>query len=144
MFKHPRAPYADKMREVWGATFDFAEFIVSNTPENAVIAVPPRSNEYPTVGNKDLFRYLVYPRRLINDESGNASILPTGKYDYIVITKNFLPSNGLEYWPKVSIDTAEILMFDPNNHAISKVVNTSYEYLQLDNFQGWGLIRLNK
>jgi|GEM_PF-1575108 hypothetical protein len=144
MLQEPTTSKSEKMRSIWGVTYDFAEFVNDNTPPDSLIAIPPRSNDHPTVGNAQLFRYFVYPRQIINQLDGNKEILPDGDFQYIVIAKNFQPTESDTFWPNFSISASEVIIYNPDDNQAQSSHYENYTPSVHGSPTNWGLIRVGE
>jgi len=112
--------YDDKMRLGVGKEFyDFTLFIKENTPEDAVILIPPQAYPWPQTGNAGYLRYFVFPRKVISGNEFKPGInLNENKVtyslflwadDYPIVGKSFAPG-----WPKFNLKAEYKLYFLPD------------------------------
>jgi hypothetical protein len=84
MEKHKNLSFLDRQNAKLGASGRFANFIKFNTPENAIILMPPDSIIMPPniksdfnkhLKNKTWVSYIVYPRKLVYEDKNETTEL---------------------------------------------------------------------
>lgn len=144
-------PYPDKLRwRVGFHVFDFAEFIKMYTTEQAIILIPPQGFPWPKTGNIAYFRYLLYPRTLINgnERDPRFDLKKTG-VGYVLITPG--ESTMLEYdftpgWPKFSVPAKRIIYKKDVIHVgeyEAEIVESDYQPTP-ENLTRWGIIEVDR
>jgi len=149
MAMHLNYSYDDKMRHALGEVFyDYIKFIESNTPDNAVILIPPQSYPWPQTGNISYMKYFLYPRKLMNGEEKQPGV-DINKIDYILI--DYGESTISQYghtniWPKFDVAGEYKIIWNPETNNFWKVGDGYYKYSgnEADNLEKWGLIKVKK
>ena len=100
--------YDDKMRFSVGTEFyDYTLFIKENTPEDAVILIPPQAYPWPQTGNAGYIRYFVFPRKVINGAEFEPGInLEENKIGYALFLWGDFPiseQGSTPGWPKFDL-----------------------------------------
>jgi hypothetical protein len=133
--------YSDKMRESWGLYYDYIEFVKENTPENALILVPPQQTPWLSTGNVGLDRYFLYPRILVNGELNISKDLE--KYDYVLLVWG--EWNGADKnsygWPREKIMADKIIYFNPATRK-AREKSENFDPMLLPASGAWGVIKL--
>ena len=62
--RNPSFSYDEKMRAQWGDFYDFMCFTRNNTPPEATIVLPTQNSVWPSLSNRALVNYFLYPRKL--------------------------------------------------------------------------------
>lgn len=133
--------YDEKMRSYWGPIYDYFSFIKSNTPEDAVILIPPQMSPWQTEGNAGLVRYFLYPRKVINGELTDINYT---NVEYILITWGSWGVNdkSLYGWPKITIPADKITYWNSENNGTTTSEEVQYVPKNDDNI--WGIIKVRK
>ena len=136
---------------IGGFICSYVEFIKQQTPEDAIILVPPQGFPWPMTGNVAYFRYFLYPRYLVNGGEKKAKIdLKEEGIEYVLLAWG--ETEGTEYdythgWPKFSLPAKRIIykkdLKDQYNYE-GRVVEKDYDPLDPVNFENWGLIELDR
>lgn len=109
-----------------GKFSDKMDFIIGNTEPDSVIIHPTQSNEFATVGNQPLIRYVLYPRTLVSDSRKDEFFLKYGDTKmnlYSIIA----PSEwgDLQFYPKDNIEAEDLKILFDNGH-VSTYTNLKY------------------
>jgi hypothetical protein len=115
--RSPLASRDDKMKLNWGGFYDFAQFVNSHTPADVTIAIPPRSNIHPLVGNNSFFWYFAYPRQLV---SLPLHVEDLSSVQYIVI------DGGDTTWPDLSFK-AKHIWYLRDGGAVTELSDTIFD-----------------
>lgn len=94
IIRSPLASYDHKMELTWGSFYSQMKYIVDNTPEDSVIAIPHDTKTYPLLANAALVRYFLYPREIVGFDGVNYDDLLA---DYVVIDRDYPPSIPEQY-----------------------------------------------
>lgn len=125
-----------------GWVVTYADFIKRHTNENDVIFIPPQTQSWQMEGNKDFFRWFLYPRLL--EHSDMVEETPNVSVDAILIAYGAWPFSSTDFgWPKFSVsqkDIKEIWLIDRTTLEETKIVDTDYNF-EPDK-EIWGIILL--
>ncbi len=144
MENFPRLTYGQKMQAKYGLYYDFMEFVKKNTPDDAVILIPPSMVPFMASGNSYLSNYFLYPRRLINGQL-NKPPQYLNRYNYVLVVWKDFEEKGEESlygWPKFSVPAKEILYMATVNSGIDAVKKGDYLPNDQMNIGHYGLIKL--
>ncbi len=140
----PTMTYDRKMHEKYGYYYDFMMFIKNNTPENAIILIPPSRPPWAGSGNGYLSNYFLYPRRLINEEIDKPPADFKLFTHVLVVWKDF-EAKGLEKlygWPKFEVPAKEIFYMATDSAKVDKIKFGDYQPQDPLNIGRYGLIKL--
>ena len=132
------------MREKYGSYYDFMLFVKENTPENAVILVPPMQPPWAGSGNYVFSNYFLYPRKLIGGEIDKPPQDLKQFTNVLIVWKDF-EAKGLEElygWPKFAVPAKEILYMPTNSSEKTQVKRGNYSPKDELNIGRYGLIKL--
>ncbi len=145
-------PKEDKLRHKVGIfIYEYAEFIKRQTPEDAVILVPPQGFPWPATGNIAYFRYFLYPRNLINGAEKEPKV-DLGKEGVEYVLLAWGETGGTEYdythgWPKFSLP-AQRIIYKKDLHQVgnyeAEIVEKDYDLADPVNVENWGIIELDR
>lgn len=140
---HANASYDFKMRERWGIYYSYIKFVKENTPESALILVPPQTSPWGETGNIALDRYFLYPRTLANGRLDNYTNM--SDYDYVMISWG--EEEGFDKdkygWPKYPVNAEYIIYFDGDTGS-KTIVKENYNPEISKAQGGWGIIKVKK
>ena len=110
---HRHLPREERLRlKFWDRGVDFGAFVKNHSPETSVILIPPQKSPWIFTGNRFVFSYFVYPRRLVN---GPFEISPAAVRDFLQahpeITHVVITSEGAP-WPGVPFGPPDDVVFD--------------------------------
>lgn len=146
--KHPLASYDEKMRYGWGELYDYMLFVRKNTPDDAVVMLPPMLNPWMDIGGEGLIRYFLYPRLTIQDMTN--LIAPVDRRaDYVVIAWGLgtctIDEGECHGWPRIKIPAEQIIYKKNNSTDVEKIIyDVTYDFDNDVNKGVWGLIKLKK
>lgn len=125
----------------YGWIWPYSQFIKRITPENAVIVLPPQSDDWKMEGNVEYLRWYLYPRRLVHMMADN-QIPPNAEYILIAKGECINVECG---WPKITIPArqVEFLSFiDRDSQAETLIRNEGYDPIKYQDF--WGILKLKR
>jgi hypothetical protein len=104
----------DKLsKKIGPKVIDFYEFIKRNTPEDAVILIPPQALPWPMIGNAAYSRYFLYPRHLISGLEVTPGIdLKEKQVQYVIVAWGEVNTYQYGYthgWPKFFVPAKRII-----------------------------------
>ena len=139
--------YDDKMRLSVGKEFyNYTLFIKENTPEDAVILIPPQAYPWPQTGNAGYLRYFIFPRKVINgNEFEHGMNLKENKISYVLfLWSDDYPTSGkvsVPGWPKFDLEAEYKLYLFPDGK--TKNVYGNYNQQEIKENTGIrGIIKL--
>jgi hypothetical protein len=112
---HPTLSYEDKMRrKLWPLGFDFTVFVKDHSPEDSVILIPPqRDSIWLFTGNRPVFSYFVYPRRVVN---GPSDVSPAAILQFLELhpeITHVIITSERRLWPDVLFSPRDkVMLFD--------------------------------
>lgn len=118
--------YDQKMRFKIGKFYDYTKFVKANTPEDAVIAIPPMSDVWWKTGNGAYIYYFIYPRHPFYAEVDKLPDNPDITY-VLLVKGDTLDSDERAKWPKFKVPTKRIIYYPDQKY-----------------LPGWGIIELKK
>ena len=110
---HQYLPREERLRlKFWDRGVDFGAFVRNHSPETSVILIPPPKAPWIFTGNRFVFSYFVYPRRLVNAPFETS---PAAVRDFLrahpEITHVVITSEGAP-WPGVTFGPPDDVVFD--------------------------------
>ena len=141
VFTHLQDNYDQKMHYNWNFFYDYMRFVKEQTPQNAIVVIPPTQDAWLSSGNDVLVRYFLYPRKIIQ---GQLDSLPKQKYNYLLLDKGeWNVADDLYGWPRVAVDSEEIIYFDQSTEKVSQYFG-NYNPNVNDNKMKWGVIKVKE
>ena len=124
-----------------GWIWEYGKFVLKNTPESAIIFIPPQSDIWPQEGNKYYFRWFVYPRSLI--QSNDPQALIPNNTQFVLISRGGW-HGGSAGWPKklLNIDCIDSVHLINRLTLNERVLEPSLLESELESGE-WGIIKLN-
>jgi hypothetical protein len=146
ILRHLNASYDDRMREKVGFVFyNFTQFIVKNTPENANLLIPPQAFPWPQSGNGAYMRYFVYPRNVGNGGKYPLDSIETLRdFDYVLLAWGESEKVQDEYmhgWPMFNIPAEKIILMNEDG-TFKDELDGDYYYNDFKDKNAWGLIKV--
>lgn len=144
-------PREEKLRVKLGwFYYDYIQFIKRQTPEDAVVLVPPQGFPWPATGNVAYLRYFLYPRYLINgDERESRVDLKKEGVEYVLLDwgESRTEYDYTQGWPKFWLPAKRIIykkeLSYPGDFE-AEVVEKDYDPGDPINFKKWGVIELDQ
>jgi len=138
---NPFLTYDQKMTRTYKGFYSAMKEVTRLTPEDSIIAIPPRANPWEFEGNVAMVAYFLYPRKVINLTVDSKQNLKIDRKLYALIARGASPRNtSVDYgWPKVQVKAKNIWKIDTDssiNTQIQKDYNPDTD--QWD----WGLIEV--
>lgn len=144
---HLRSAYDEKMTYQWGIFYQFMMFVKNNTPEDAIIIIPPMQDPWLMgSGNPNFVRAFLFPRKIIQETLliPDSSIKSHGPGTYILITwgkELCRPDPDCHGWPKQKIKASEVIFKKSDSSEVIKTTKDTV-YDPTDKTYVYGLIKL--
>lgn len=121
--------------------YDYFQFIKSNTPENAIIQIPPQANPWPFTGNGGFVRFFLYPRTLTGHAKSFPRLIPESEYVLLDWGETNL-STAVSGYPYFKVPAEKIIYFFPPGK--NTVSNTPFDPQDPRFKSSWGIIKVAK
>ena len=148
VLRHLNASYDDKMKEKVGTVFyNFTQFIVKNTPENAYLLIPPQAFPWPQTGNGAFMRYFVYPRdvAIAGEYAFDRDDVELKDFDYVLLAwgEGDVKDQHTHGWPKFDVPAEKVIFMNEDGSFAGETVG-DYIYERYKGNNVWGLIKVKK
>lgn len=150
LIKFPFKSYDEKIvvqmngNESSGWVYTYGTFLKRNTPENAIIFIPPQIEPWLMEGNQYYMRWFVYPRSLRYSRELQAPIPQDATY--VMIAHGSWPWGASSFgWPRISIPKEKIhkiIIIDRSTMEEKTIENI--DYVWQEKTPVWGVIELKK
>lgn len=143
---HLRDSYDQKMTYQWGVFYQFMAFVKNNTPEDAIITIPPEEGAWLMgTGEPNFVRAFLYPRTIIPETLmiPEEKLKSYGDNTYILISwgqETCRPEPDCHGWPRQRVKASEIIFKKPETTDVAEVKKDTL-YDPSDKTYVYGLIK---
>lgn len=111
MVKNINLSKQDKTLHQFGPDYSFILFIQQNTPQDAIVAIPPPGAPWWNFGSTTVLNYFMWPRKMIVGKMGQNSLPREATHAMIAWYSKEGSSSASLDWPLVDLNEYDVRLF---------------------------------